>query len=524
MAVSALRAVVTAHQQGLINRARRQLGPKGFWFFVVVLSVGALFVLLQAGGGMAIVGWYAGLAFLEEADSRFLALASFLLSMLVFVGGAFGGLAGSSRRLPWESLQAFPVSTRTLFVAELMAGAVEPMTLVEFTGLFGLCLGMSLAAPAAAPYIAVLFITSTLSLLSMQLLVASLGQRLSKQARMLFFLLPLAAQLGASLLPALLTKGHERTRDELIASVEHLVRALPIGQLLVGAAHAVQGHWSAVPMLPALAVAMVLLVAAWFAVSRETPLSAVDTGKKAKRLWSFVSPTFGVARLQWVSLAGSIPGRFGLVMPLITLVLVRGPLADFTGRGEWVVPGAFVYCAFAGTNLLFNQFGLDRHGVKALLLLPISDESLLRGKFFGFAAWQALQAMLLTGLLVLTGRHKPLELALGLLLYVCLFLVLSTVGQFSSLWQPQPMTRATMRGAQPPLTVVLLMMFTLSSWSAFSLGLLWAVRSWAPGWEVPVFFWLALMLGLASHLVLKGNAMFLRASREKLLEALGAGT
>ena len=212
-----------------------------------------------------------------------------------------------------------------------------------------------------------------------------------------------------------------------------------------------------------------------------------------------------MARLQWTALAGSIPGRFGLVMPLITLVLIRGPLAELTGRGAWVIPGAFTYCAFAGTNLLFNQFGLDRHGVKALLLLPISDEALLRGKIFGFAAWQGLQAILLTVLLVLTGKHEPLELLLGVLLYACLFLVLSTVGQFSSLWQPQPMTRATMRGAQPPLTVVLLMVGTLGSWSALSLGLLWLIRSSAPGWEVPVFAGLALVLAAASHFVLQGQ-------------------
>ena len=81
----------------------------------------------------------------------------------------------------------------TLFIAELLAGAVEPMTLVEFTGLLGLCVGISIAAPPAIPFVAVLFVTSTLTLLSTQLLVASLGQRLSKQTRMLLFLLPLAA-------------------------------------------------------------------------------------------------------------------------------------------------------------------------------------------------------------------------------------------------------------------------------------------------------------------------------------------
>ena len=58
-------------------------------------------------------------------------------------------------------------------------------------------------------------------------------------------------------------------------------------------------------------------------------------------------------------------------MPLITIVLVRGPMAELIpGRG-WTAPIAFGYAALAGTNLLFNQFGLDRHGVKVLFLLPV---------------------------------------------------------------------------------------------------------------------------------------------------------
>jgi hypothetical protein len=112
---------------------------------------------------------------------------------------------------------------------------------------------------------------------------------------------------------------------------------------------------------------------------------------------------------------------------------------------------------------------------------------------------------------------------LGVVMYCCFFLVLSMVGQFSSLWQPQPMTRATMRGAQPPLVVVLMMVVTLVSWSSFSMGLLWVVRRFAAGWELLIFTALLLALAGASQLVLEGNALFLRGSKEKLIEVLGAG-
>ena len=65
MALSPLRAVVTAHQQGLVNRARRQLGRNGFVVFVLVVGTLATVIFLQAGVGMGVVGWFAGQAFFE---------------------------------------------------------------------------------------------------------------------------------------------------------------------------------------------------------------------------------------------------------------------------------------------------------------------------------------------------------------------------------------------------------------------------------------------------------------------------
>ena len=44
---------------------------------------------------------------------------------LTLLGGAFAGIGGASRQLPWESLQAYPVSPRALFAAELVAGSTE---------------------------------------------------------------------------------------------------------------------------------------------------------------------------------------------------------------------------------------------------------------------------------------------------------------------------------------------------------------------------------------------------------------
>jgi hypothetical protein len=269
------------------------------------------------------------------------------------------------------------------------------------------------------------------------------------------------------------------------------------------------------------ALTAVLGLVAWQFVAREKPLAIEHDRRKPVRLWSFASQVMGVARLQWESLARSIPGRFGLVMPLVTLVLIRGPLAELTGRG-WTAPIAFGYASLAGTNMLFNQFGLDRHGVKVLFLLPVEPGALLRGKLLGFGAWQAVQAGLLAVLLSLTGKGEPLELLIGVLLYANIFLILAMVGQFASIWQPRPLRKNGLRAAQPPLAVILLMFGTLGTAGGLLYGVLYGLKAFAPAWQVPALLIVGALLFALVFPVIAFNTLFLERNRERLVEVLGS--
>jgi hypothetical protein len=228
-----------------------------------------------------------------------------------------------------------------------------------------------------------------------------------------------------------------------------------------------------------------------------------------------------VARLEWVTLAQSLPGRFSLLMPLVSVIFVRGPLATLFSRREWTASIAFGYTAFAGTQLLFNQFGLDRHGAKGLFLLPISARTLLGGKLLGFTAWQGLQALLLGVLLSLTGRERAGDLALGLLVYATLFLVMAMVGQRVSVLQPSPLGHNGLRAAQPPLSVLLLMFGTSGLASALVSTLLWVVHRRLPGWELPLLAATCALLGALLPTVLSRNAALLERERERVVEIVG---
>ncbi len=522
MAVTPFRALAVAHLESTWNRLRRQLGTRGVWVFVGLLVMLSVTVVLPILFGLGALGFFVGDALNAEETSRWLPFIAVLLTSFPIVGGLLGGLAGGSRQLPWETLRAFPVRPRTLFAGELFAGAAEPITIVELSGLGLLCLGACVGAPRGTPLFLLLFVTHGLGLLSMQQLVGSFTQRLAKRFRALLLLLPLMGVSMSLVAPWLVESSRDGTLDVWLYRLELITRWMPARLLLESArTHATLLHALAATMT---AVAMTggLTLLAYVLVSRERDAEVLDSGGAAARLWSFTSPTVGIARLQFRTLAGSLPGRFALLMPLLTLVLIRGPLSIlFTGQ-TWTAQVAFAYASLAGTNMLFNQFGLDRHGVKVLLLLPIEPLALLRGKLIGFAGWQSLQALMLALLLVLSGQRNVVDLLAGFALYVCVFLVFAMVGQFSSIWQPRPLQRAGLRASQPPLLVVLLTLGTLSLTGLTLYGLRFVVTRFAPGWELGAFVLFALILVAALFPVTAFNAGFLSRNRERLVETLGA--
>ena len=526
MAVSPFRALAVVHLQSTWNRLRKQMGSRGLWAFIIFLGLIALTSLLPMFIGLGAVGYLLGTQLSEKDPERSVALAAFGYTLLTLFSGLLGGISSGSRQLPWETLKVFPVRNTTLFGAELFAGAGEAITLIELTALGVACLGAALGAPLATPLFLLLFATHALALLCLQQLAGSIAQRLSRRLRAMLIFLPVAAITLPSILPMIARRTDRAAFETWTDRLSSVTRWLPARAVLEAAQDLVTGKLNAAALVwatmgPVVLVAVIVFVAYEF-VSRERPFTQDTTTGPKPKSWTFKAQSWGIARLTWESLSESLPGRFGLVMPLVTIVLIRGPMAELIpGRG-WTAPIAFGYAALAGTNLLFNQFGLDRHGVKVLFLLPIEPQALLRGKLLGFAAWQGLQAGLLTVLLALTGKHDVKELLIGLMLYTCVFLILAMVGQFASIWQPRPLRKNGLRASQPPLVVVLLMFGTLLTAGGLLFGITFGIRTFAPGWELPVLLGIGTaLLGLVFP-VLAFNALFLERSREKLIEVLGS--
>ena len=528
--MSPLRAVLFAHWQSSFNRVRRQQGSMGAVATVIIMALLVMTLILPLTVSLAVVGYLCGSALQDpsaygnqaQAVARAVGGAALFLTAITVMGGPVAGLSGSTRQLPWEQLQAFPAPPRLLFAAELVAGAGELITSLELVVLAAFLLGVTVGWPFLAPFALFAFVGTAISMLSLQMITGSLTHRLSRQTVAVLAVLPFIA-IGMSMATPSIVKTVTDAQNRLV--LDEVLRAAastPGGQVFAASALAHTGQWldALLRLLPLGLLAIVSVFAAYLLVAREKEATITETGA-AKKLWSFSTPRWGLARLQLHTLAGSLPGKISLLMPLITIVVIRGPMAAIRGTG-WVVPSAFIYASVSSINVLYNQFGLDRHGVKSLFLLPIDEKELLIGKQIGFSLWQGLQMVMLTALLALTGHSDPPELAGGVLVACSLHLIFSIIGQFMSIWQPRPLNRGGMRANQPPLMVVLATMGSLIVTAAFLGGTWYALAHFVPGKEWVGFAALTALLFFVFQLALRFNTAFLRSNKEAIVETLSA--
>lgn len=532
MAVSAspLRAVLAAHWRATRNRLAREVGRQGVLVVVCVLVLLVITLVLPLLAIMLGAGLLLGAA-LPGPNAE--AILGGLLTGLTLVGGAASGALGGAKQLTWESYRAYPVRLGTLLFAEMIAGQVDLVPMLLGGSLLSLCVGVGIAHPTLAPLLALTVAHSLATILLVQLLVGSLAERVVRRLRTGLAALGIALWIGTAL-GAMIPAELRAAGDDPLSS-ERIARLAPVGRALRAAAAvlpgtavahglgaATDGRWGwavAVHVYPAcVAVALAFLVARL--LEREAADPTQDEAFAAK-LWSFRTPVRGVARLTFVTLLGSRIGRFGLVVPLLVVVLVKGPLAQASGRELWAVPGAYTYVSLVANQFQLNQFGLDGHGVKALLLLPVSERDVLRGKALGLAAYQSLQAALLTLLLAVLHRPGANQLAAGLLLFCALVFVQNAVGQRTSSWMPRMLPRGSVKGNATPLGLVLVGL-ALSTACGGGFGGVFALLAWRAPWAlVPAMLALVTASALLWRALEPGGARRLRDGREKLLGALG---
>ncbi len=536
--VSPFRAVLAAHFQATWNRSAKEMGKTGRWAMLLVMGLVALFGGLPALGISAVGGYALGAHF---DHTRAPLILGGVLALGAIMVGAISGIMGGTKALQWESYRIYPLSLRQIFAAELVAGIGDPWPMLAGLSALALCLGLSAAHPSLLPFALLLWLQTVLWMLLIQHFVGSLAAALMKRLKLalvLFGILFWVLSVMTSMLPKYSTPNPGQrlstvlTPDRIaqIKQVSHValagLSALPSTHAARSLSEALRGAWisALLHQLAPIALLLIALVLQARQMEREADPQALElkpVSKGTEKLWSFQSPAAGVAKLHWKTLMGSHLGRFGLLMPVMTVVLLKGPFSQLRGQETWAIPGAFAYLALAGSQMQYNQFGLDGRGVKSLLLLPIRSRDILLGKLGGLAMYQGLQAGLLLLLIALLMRPSPIEILAALCLGGCLFFVQMGLGHWTSCWLPRAMPRNSLKSGTMPMPVVFIGMGTsLVNFSLF--GGTFMLCAWkAPSLLLPVMALLLATCALIYRHLLPTFETYFDARREKLLEALG---
>jgi hypothetical protein len=496
--------------------------------FVVV--IGAM-VLAPLWAGMLGLGFVLGKS-LDVRSATIEALLGGLLFGVSYFGGATSGTISGAKHLTWEAYRTYPVRLRSVFLAELAASAVDLMPIVLGLSTAALCVGLGIANVALVPLLPLVLVEGVAGALVVQLLVGTLAERLVRRLRVAMSVLALAVAVGMVLGSQASLMSTGSAADPLVAALGSIAR---LRAPLERAAFILPTTWTARSLgamaqgrvleacldhLVPIGVLVVLALVAARMLERDAAVSEASD-QPSKRLWSFRSPVAGVARLQFATVLDSRVGRFGLVFPLVVVVLVRGPLTALFGHTPWAVPGAFIYVALLGSQFQLNQFGLDAHGTKTLLLLPLDEADILRGKARGLLAYQSLQALGLGLFTTVMQRPSVIELASGILVFFGMVAVENTVGRVTSVLLPRMMPRKRMQSNATPIGLVLVAL-ALSLGFGGTIGTAFALLAHhAPAWR-PVMA--AALLAIAVTLqrtLLPSAAHRLRHRKETLLAALG---
>ena len=525
--VGLFRALLTAHAQMMINRTRKGLGRRGIIGLTVVIVI-----MLAAAAPMFMTFGFLGSLFGRGIDKPLAAplMGGILLAVSLGIG-LVGGLLGGARQLTWDAYRSFPVPFTTLFFAETFASLGDLLVL----GFVGMVVAMGAAfiwqRPALAPLVLLLLGQVVLWVLFLQHLVGTLAVTAVRRLRRAMVFLMVAAWAGVTVVAGLareIQEDIERDRIEHIRAAWHQMQPamalLPPVRAVDAMIAARQGEllrcvWLELPML---GVTLALGLLSYALLRRESrpsvALEDVGGGRAEPLRWTGVA--FGVARLHIHQVSGSLQGRFGLVVPLITVVLIKGPLGTVGVSAKYTVPGAVLYLALAATQFYFNQWGFDGQGVKTLFLLPIRMRDLLIGKTLALLVYCVFQNALLLALLALLVHPDARELVAGALLGGCLFVAYALEGQWVSALYPRPLAMHRMNPTGLSATSLLPLGVGMANSTVF--GATYSLVEWlAPRAVIPMLVVLLGVLVALYRMLLPATGRFVEEHRENLVEVLG---
>jgi ABC-2 type transport system permease protein len=364
----------------------------------------------------------------------------------------------------------FPLSYRSYFLVRLIYGALDPTTIIGCMWLFGMTVGISVAAPRFFLWaVFVLAAYTAFNVLLSRAIFAWIERWLARRKSreilgVVFFLFIISVQfIGPSMNYLSHRYGGHRpseVRDTLTTAlrIEHV---LPPGFTASALLDAVRGDFAA-----ALGNLAILCVcgAACFALLN-VRLRAQYRGEN---LSEAIAPETAPGVKQKVSVGWSVPGisgqvaaivekeiryffrsgpmLFSLVMPVVILVILRFSIASGRRNGSeflhthsgFAFPIGGAYALLILSNLTYNSFGTEGAGIQFFFMSPVRFREVLLAKNIAQGALLFFEMVFVwIGACIMFGP-PPLDITLATLAGA-MFAGLTnfTVGNLMSLYAPK---------------------------------------------------------------------------------------
>jgi hypothetical protein len=470
VAVSPLRALLTAQLQAVWNRLQREGGEASVVAGGIVALVAAVAIAPPVGGSF-FVGRSLGRG-LATGDALVASATGF--QALLLGAAVLGGLLEHRLAYSVEGFRLYPIPRLSLLGAELIAGLLNLLALLAGLCSLAMAVGLSVGAPRATPLFLLIAVQGLVWIALVQH-GAAVAKRLLAGSRV-------AVAAFVVVLVALITRvgpetgrGLQETIRAIARALSSAVQILPFSVAYRGAQDVLQGRFVAGSLRQ---LAMIAATAALFGLVALAHFAASDTAarggaRKAERLWSYRSPIAAMARLFQDQVLASREGRIALFIPLLVslcLAVTIVGMAELQAKAAreplpfplrmvtfWEgLPLVGILLVFLPTmdDLWLNQFGLDGPAIRGLLLLPLRPEQILLARTLGLIRVHALKVAIGVGpLLLMQGRPALVELAWGVAASFTVLLVIAGCGHVISARFPRRVREgAFLSSSATPLT------------------------------------------------------------------------
>ncbi len=410
-----LAAVATVRWQLFVNSLRTLRGRLelvSHIFISIGFALGGIGGLIASGGG----AWYV----ISHGNAEW--LAAILWPIFMFwqlfpvVATAFTENFDSS------NLLRFPLSFPAFFLIRVVYGSLEPATAMGSLWLFGVAVGIGIAAPGLFLWSAVVLVAfAALNILIARTIFSWverwLAQRRTREILgVLFLLFMISFQLIGPMINRYGNHSHPEAL-QLAHRILPLQRLLPPG--LAAEAIASVDRWdfkigiAALGLLCAYGVAVFWLLAIRLRAQfhgenlSEAPI-AVNSSRlqKTERLgWTFPGIPGAVTaifekEIRYLSRSG--PMIFTLIMPVFILFIFRltpstsgKSSGSLLGRAsDMAFPVGAAYALLILTNLVYNSLGADGGGIQLFFTAPVRFRSVMAAKNMAHSGILAIETIL----------------------------------------------------------------------------------------------------------------------------------